>query len=89
VLGYPKTFGLAGTPHMEPIPLEPIDALSVTVLVDNVTDSLLADMGPAKRAIHALAARFPDEFIPNAVGTRFEFQAAHEPRSEAAPPQRT
>ena len=28
------------------------------------------------RAIHALAARFPDAFIQNSVGTRFEFAAA-------------
>ena len=35
---------------VEPIPLDPIDALSVTTLVDNTTDLLLADEGPAKRA---------------------------------------
>ena len=28
------------------------------------------------RAIHALAARFPDAYIQNSVGTRFEFAAA-------------
>jgi hypothetical protein len=26
-------------------------------------------------AIHAIAARFPDAFIQNSVGTRFEFTA--------------
>jgi 7,8-dihydropterin-6-yl-methyl-4-(beta-D-ribofuranosyl)aminobenzene 5'-phosphate synthase len=41
---------------MEPIPLQPIDALTVTTLVDNVTDMLLADEGPAKRPPMALAA---------------------------------
>jgi 7,8-dihydropterin-6-yl-methyl-4-(beta-D-ribofuranosyl)aminobenzene 5'-phosphate synthase len=35
--------------EIEPIPLEPVDALSVTVLVDNVTDMLLVDEGPARR----------------------------------------
>jgi 7,8-dihydropterin-6-yl-methyl-4-(beta-D-ribofuranosyl)aminobenzene 5'-phosphate synthase len=35
--------------ELEPIPLEPVDALSVTVLVDNVTDLLLVDEGPARR----------------------------------------
>jgi 7,8-dihydropterin-6-yl-methyl-4-(beta-D-ribofuranosyl)aminobenzene 5'-phosphate synthase len=35
----------------EPIALEPVDALTVTTLVDNVTDSLLADHGPAKRPL--------------------------------------
>jgi 7,8-dihydropterin-6-yl-methyl-4-(beta-D-ribofuranosyl)aminobenzene 5'-phosphate synthase len=41
---------------VEPIPLNPIDSLSVTTLVDNVTDLLLADEGPAKRAPQALSA---------------------------------
>jgi 7,8-dihydropterin-6-yl-methyl-4-(beta-D-ribofuranosyl)aminobenzene 5'-phosphate synthase len=110
------------------ISLEPVAALTVTTLVDNVADLLLTDEGPAKRyvrrltsedrihaviggfhlsgplfeliipptcdalaelapdylvpshctgwrAIHALAARFPDAFIQNSVGTRFEFTA--------------
>jgi 7,8-dihydropterin-6-yl-methyl-4-(beta-D-ribofuranosyl)aminobenzene 5'-phosphate synthase len=33
----------------EAIALDPVDALTVTTLVDNVTDLLLADEGPAKR----------------------------------------
>ena len=40
---------------MEPIALQPVDALTVTTLVDNFTDVLLADSGPAKRAPFALA----------------------------------
>ena len=35
---------------MEPIALEPVDALTVTTLVDNTTDLLLRDEGPARRA---------------------------------------
>ena len=35
---------------VEPIPLDPIDSLSVTTLVDNTTDLLIADEGPATRA---------------------------------------
>jgi 7,8-dihydropterin-6-yl-methyl-4-(beta-D-ribofuranosyl)aminobenzene 5'-phosphate synthase len=35
--------------ELERIALEPIDALAVTVLVDNVTDVLLVDEGPARR----------------------------------------
>jgi 7,8-dihydropterin-6-yl-methyl-4-(beta-D-ribofuranosyl)aminobenzene 5'-phosphate synthase len=42
---------------MEAIPLEPIDAITVTTLVDNVTDSLLADQGPAKRPSMGTAPR--------------------------------
>ena len=38
----------------EPIALTPVDALTITTLVDNVTDVLLADTGPAKRAPFSL-----------------------------------
>jgi hypothetical protein len=31
------------------VPLEPVDRLTVTMLVDNVTDLLLVDEGPATR----------------------------------------
>ena len=48
---------------MEAIALEPVDALTVTMLVDNVTDSLLADRGPAKRAPMASAPRLSARFI--------------------------
>jgi 7,8-dihydropterin-6-yl-methyl-4-(beta-D-ribofuranosyl)aminobenzene 5'-phosphate synthase len=44
---------------MEPVALEPVDAITVTTLVDNVTDSLLADQGPAVRAAVADAPRVP------------------------------
>ena len=43
----------------EPIALRPVDALTVTMLVDNVTDSLLADQGPARRAPMMGAPRVP------------------------------
>jgi hypothetical protein len=34
---------------MDPIPLEPADAVTVTTLVDGVADLLLPDEGPATR----------------------------------------
>src|SRR5437763_11280748 len=34
---------------IEPIALEPVDRLAITTLVDNVTDMLLVDEGPARR----------------------------------------
>jgi 7,8-dihydropterin-6-yl-methyl-4-(beta-D-ribofuranosyl)aminobenzene 5'-phosphate synthase len=40
---------------VEPISLSPVDSLTVTTLVDNVTDMLLADEGPAKRPPTALS----------------------------------
>lgn len=44
---------------MEAIALEPIDAITVTTLVDNVTDTLLAAQGPAKRPSMAALPRLP------------------------------
>lgn len=35
---------------MQTIRLEPVDAIAITILVDNVTDFLLVDEGPARRA---------------------------------------
>lgn len=41
-----------------PLPIEPIDALAITSLVDNSTDVLASDVGPAHRA-GLLSASFP------------------------------
>src|SRR3954453_3429427 len=45
--------------EIEQIPLEPVDALSVTVLVDNVTDMLLIREGPARRPAIGSGTRGP------------------------------
>ena len=45
--------------EVEPIRLEPVDALAVTTLVDNVTDILLADEGPARRPPIGSGPRVP------------------------------
>ena len=42
---------------MKAFTLEPVDSLTVTTLVDSVTDMLLADAGPAKRPSMARSAR--------------------------------
>nr|MBA2294792.1 MBL fold metallo-hydrolase [Actinomycetota bacterium] len=44
---------------MEAIGLEPVDAITVSTLVDNLTDSLLTDEGPAKRPSMAASPRLP------------------------------
>jgi 7,8-dihydropterin-6-yl-methyl-4-(beta-D-ribofuranosyl)aminobenzene 5'-phosphate synthase len=44
---------------MEAISLDPIDAITVTTLVDNVTDTLLPDQGPAKRPSMRALPRLP------------------------------
>jgi 7,8-dihydropterin-6-yl-methyl-4-(beta-D-ribofuranosyl)aminobenzene 5'-phosphate synthase len=52
---------------MESVPLEPVDSLTVTTLVDNMTDLLLADEGPATRSPFTLAVRpeLPARFLEN------------------------
>ncbi|MCA1708644.1 MAG: MBL fold metallo-hydrolase [Actinobacteria bacterium] len=44
---------------MEAIALKPIDGITMTTLVDNVTDNLLPDQGPAKRPSMAASPRMP------------------------------
>jgi 7,8-dihydropterin-6-yl-methyl-4-(beta-D-ribofuranosyl)aminobenzene 5'-phosphate synthase len=50
---------------MPGVPLEPVDSVTVTTLVDNVTDMLLQDQGPAKRPPlgGATAPRLPAAFL--------------------------
>jgi 7,8-dihydropterin-6-yl-methyl-4-(beta-D-ribofuranosyl)aminobenzene 5'-phosphate synthase len=50
---------------MESVPLEPVDSLTVTTLVDNVTDLLLPDEGPAKRwpITRAVEPSIPARFL--------------------------
>ncbi len=50
---------------MEAIPLEPVDGLTVTTLVDNVADLLLTDQGPAKRygLAQAVEPGVPAQFL--------------------------
>jgi hypothetical protein len=42
---------------METIPLEPVDSVTITTLVDNVADLLLPNEGPAQRRPSALSAQ--------------------------------
>lgn len=46
------------------IPLEPVDAVAITTLVDNVTDMLMVDQGPARRI--GLAAGGERPLVPAA-----------------------
>src|SRR5689334_1087897 len=45
--------------EVTPIRLAPVDALAITVLVDNVTDILLVDEGPARRPLLGSGPRIP------------------------------
>jgi 7,8-dihydropterin-6-yl-methyl-4-(beta-D-ribofuranosyl)aminobenzene 5'-phosphate synthase len=50
---------------MPTVPLQPVDSVAVTTLVDNVSDMLLMDQGPAKRPAlgDARAQRLPAAFL--------------------------
>ena len=48
---------------METIPLVPVDSLTITTLVDNTTDLLLLDEGPAKRHPSARYPKVPARFL--------------------------
>ncbi|HSP54757.1 MAG TPA: MBL fold metallo-hydrolase [Dehalococcoidia bacterium] len=52
-------------PNKLPLPLEPVDAVSITTLVDNFVDVLMLDDGPAKRMGLPTAAtpRVPAAFL--------------------------
>ncbi len=45
----PQTTGQTEAPRLQILPLQPVDEVTVTTLVDNVTDALATDQGPAKR----------------------------------------
>jgi 7,8-dihydropterin-6-yl-methyl-4-(beta-D-ribofuranosyl)aminobenzene 5'-phosphate synthase len=48
-----------GDAEPEPVRLEPVDAVTLTSLVDNVSDMLLLDQGPARRVGILATARMP------------------------------
>lgn len=56
--------------ELEPIALQPVDALTVTTLVDNVTDILLGDEGPARRPPLGSGPRVPAPVLD--VGEAFD-----------------
>lgn len=45
------------------VPLEPVESVSITVLMDNVADALIADSGPAKRGRPAPTTRVAARFL--------------------------
>jgi len=49
--------------EFETIGLEPVESLTITTLVDNVTDILLLDQGPAIRAPIDSRAPLPSPLI--------------------------
>ena len=51
------------TSRVEPVALEPVDAVTITTLVDNTFDGLLGDVGPARRAALGSATRVPADLL--------------------------
>jgi len=58
------------------IPLIPVESVSITILVDNVADALIADSGPAKRQQPAASAVVPARFLEGG-RTRETLRAEH------------
>lgn len=50
---------VAPGPEPDPVVLEPVDEVTITVLVDNSYDALLASTGPVRRAAHGRTSRVP------------------------------
>jgi 7,8-dihydropterin-6-yl-methyl-4-(beta-D-ribofuranosyl)aminobenzene 5'-phosphate synthase len=73
--GEDRIHAVVGGFHLSGPLFEKIIPPTCDALAELAPDHLVPCHCTGWRAIHALAARFPDAFIQNAVGTRFEFRA--------------
>ena len=71
--GHDHIHAVIGGFHLGGPGFEPIIAPTCDALAELSPDHLVPCHCTGWRAIHAMAARFPDAFIQNSVGTRFEF----------------
>jgi 7,8-dihydropterin-6-yl-methyl-4-(beta-D-ribofuranosyl)aminobenzene 5'-phosphate synthase len=71
--GHDHFHAVLGGFHLSGPQYEPLIAPTCDALSDLAPDYLVPSHCTGWRAIHAIAARFPDAFIQNSVGTRFEF----------------
>ena len=74
--GENRTHAVLGGFHLSGPAFEPIIGPTCDALEEFSPDYLVPAHCTGWRATHALAARFPEAFIQNSVGTRFEFAAA-------------
>jgi 7,8-dihydropterin-6-yl-methyl-4-(beta-D-ribofuranosyl)aminobenzene 5'-phosphate synthase len=72
--GEDRLHAVVGGFHLNGPRFEPLIPATCDALAQLAPDHLVPCHCTGWRAIHALAARFPDAFIQNSVGTRFEFQ---------------
>ena len=73
--GEDRIHAVIGGFHLSGPAFEKIIAPTCDALGEFAPDHLVPCHCTGWRAIHAIAARFPDAFIQNSVGTRFEFTA--------------
>jgi 7,8-dihydropterin-6-yl-methyl-4-(beta-D-ribofuranosyl)aminobenzene 5'-phosphate synthase len=73
--GEDRIHAVIGGFHLSGRLFEPIIAPTCAALDEFAPDHLVPCHCTGWRAIHAIAARFPEAFIQNSVGTRFEFAA--------------
>ena len=71
--GESRVHAVIGGFHLSGSYFEPIIAPTCDALAEIGPDHIVPTHCTGWRAIHAIAARFPDAFIQNSVGTRFEF----------------
>jgi 7,8-dihydropterin-6-yl-methyl-4-(beta-D-ribofuranosyl)aminobenzene 5'-phosphate synthase len=74
--GEDRIHAVLGGFHLSGRAFEPIIGPTCAALDEFSPDYLVPAHCTGWRATHALAARFPEAFIQNSVGTRFEFAAA-------------
>jgi 7,8-dihydropterin-6-yl-methyl-4-(beta-D-ribofuranosyl)aminobenzene 5'-phosphate synthase len=67
---------LIGGFHLSGLAFEPIIDPTVTALAELAPELIVPAHCTGWRAQHRLAARLPDAFVPNAVGTAFTIKAA-------------
>jgi 7,8-dihydropterin-6-yl-methyl-4-(beta-D-ribofuranosyl)aminobenzene 5'-phosphate synthase len=73
--GEERIHAVIGGFHLSGPLFEPIIAPTCDALADFSPDHLIPSHCTGWRAVHAIAARFPEAFIQNSVGTRFELRA--------------
>lgn len=77
--GRDRLHAVVGGFHLSGARFEPLIEPTCDALARLAPDYLVPTHCTGWKAVHALASRFPDAFLPNAVGTRFEFTAADSP----------
>jgi 7,8-dihydropterin-6-yl-methyl-4-(beta-D-ribofuranosyl)aminobenzene 5'-phosphate synthase len=71
-----KVHAVIGGFHLSGALFDPIVDATVDALAGIAPDVIVPAHCTGLRAVRAIAGRFPDAFIQNSVGTRFEFEAA-------------